>query len=58
MRPIAALTANIIGYGDVIDALIMSNMIPLGDAFIAKVAFNMLAEKPEDGGPRCCAGCP
>ena len=51
MRPIAALTADIIGYGDVIDALIMSNMIPLGDAFIAKVAFNMLAEKPEDGGP-------
>ena len=51
MRPIAALTADIIGYGDVIDALIMSNMIPLGDAFIAKVAFNMLAEKPEDGSP-------
>ena len=51
MRPIAALTADIIGYGDVIDALIMSNLIPLGDAFIAKVAFNMLAEKPEDGGP-------
>ena len=51
MRPIAALTADIIGYGDVIDALIMSNMIPLGDAFIAKVAFNMLAEKPADGGP-------
>ncbi len=51
MRPIAALTANIIGYGDVIDALIMSNMIPLGDAFIAKVAFNILAEKPKDGGP-------
>ena len=51
MRPIAALTADIIGYGNVIDALIMSNMIPLGDAFIAKVAFNMLAERPEDGGP-------
>ena len=51
MRPIGALTADIIGYGDVIDALIMSNMIPLGDAFIAKVAFNMLADKPEDGGP-------
>ena len=51
MRPIAALTADIIGYGDVIDALIMSNMIPLGDAFIAKVAFNMLAERPEDGSP-------
>lgn len=51
MRPIGALTADIIGYGDVIDALIMSNMIPLGDAFIAKVAFNMLAEKPVDGGP-------
>ena len=55
MRPIAALTADIIGYGDVIDALIMSNMIPLGDAFIAKVAFNMLAEKPEDGGPPVAA---
>lgn len=51
MRPIGALTADIIGYGDVIDALIMSNMIPLGDAFLAKVAFNMLAEKPEDGPP-------
>jgi hypothetical protein len=51
MRPIGALTADIIGYGNVIDALIMSNMIPLGDAFLAKVAFNMLAEKPEDGGP-------
>ena len=51
MRPIGALTADIIGYGDVIDELIMSNMIPLGDAFIAKVAFNMLADKPEDGGP-------
>ena len=34
-----------------IDALIMSNMIPLGDAFLAKVAFNLLADKPEDGGP-------
>ncbi len=51
MRPIGALTADIIGYGDIIDALIMSNMIPLGDAFLAKVAFNMLADKPEDGGP-------
>ena len=51
MRPIGALTADIIGYGDVIDALIMSNMIPLGDAFLAKVAFNMMADKPEDGGP-------
>lgn len=51
MRPIAALTADIIGYGDVIDALIMSNAIPLGDGFIAKVAFNMMAEQPEDGGP-------
>ena len=51
MRPIAALTADIIGYGDVIDALIMSNMIPLGDAFLAKVAFNVIADKPKDGGP-------
>ena len=58
MRPIAALTADIIGYGDVIDALIMSNMIPLGDAFIAKVAFNMLAEKPNDGGPPVLRGVP
>ena len=58
MRPIAALTADIIGYGDVIDALIMSNMIPLGDGFIAKVAFNMLAEKPEDGGPPVLRGVP
>ena len=58
MRPIAALTADIIGYGDVIDALIMSNMIPLGDAFIAKVAFNMLAEKPEDGSPPVLRGVP
>ncbi len=51
MRPIAALTADIIGYGDVIDALIMSNMIPLGDAFLAKVAFNVIADKPVDGSP-------
>ncbi len=51
MRPIGALTADIIGYGDIIDALIMSNMIPLGDAFLAKVAFNMMADKPEDHGP-------
>ena len=51
MRPIGALTADIIGYGDIIDALIMSNVIPLGDAFLAKVAFNMMADKPEDGGP-------
>jgi len=51
MRPIGALTADIIGYGDVIDAMIMSNLIPLGDAFLAKVAFNMLAEKDENGGP-------
>lgn len=51
LRPIGSLTADIIGYGDVIDALIMSNMIPLGDAFLAKVAFNMLAEKDENGGP-------
>ncbi len=51
MRPIAALTADIIGYGDVIDALIMSNMIPLGDAFLAKVAFNVIADRPDDGSP-------
>ena len=58
MRPIAALTADIIGYGDVIDALIMSNLIPLGDGFIAKVAFNMLAEKPEDGSAPVLRGVP
>ena len=58
MRPIAALTADIIGYGDVIDALIMSNLIPLGEGFIAKVAFNMLAEKPEDGSPPVLRGVP
>lgn len=58
MRPIGALTADIIGYGDVIDALIMSNMIPLGDAFVAKVAFNLLADKPEDGGPPVLRGVP
>lgn len=51
MRPIGALTADITGYGDIIDALIISNMIPLGDAFLAKVAFNMMAVKPDDGGP-------
>lgn len=58
MRPIGALTADIIGYGDVIDALIMSNMIPLGDAFLAKVAFNVLADKPENGGPPVLRGVP
>ena len=58
MRPIAALTADIIGYGDVIDALIMSNLIPLGEGFIAKVAFNMLAEKPEDGSAPVLRGVP
>ncbi len=58
MRPMADLTANIIGYGEVIDALIMSNLIPLGDAFMAKVAFNMLAEEPEDGGPRVLRAVP
>ena len=58
MRPIAAMTADIIGYGDVIDALIMSNLIPLGDGFIAKVAFNMLAEKPEDGSAPVLRGVP
>ncbi|MDA0229272.1 MAG: DUF2125 domain-containing protein [Proteobacteria bacterium] len=58
MRPIGALTADIIGYGDVIDALIMSNMIPLGDAFLAKVAFNLLADKPADGGPPVLRGVP
>ena len=58
MRPIAALTADIIGYGDVIDALIMSNLIPLGDGFIAKVAFNMLAERPEDGSAPVLRGVP
>lgn len=58
MRPVGALTADVIGYGDVIDALIMSNMIPLGDAFIAKVAFNLLADKPEDGGPPVLRGIP
>lgn len=51
MRPIASLTADIIGYGDVIDALIMSNMIPLGDAFLAKVAFNVIADRLDDGSP-------
>lgn len=58
MRPTGALTADIIGYGDVIDALIMSNLIPLGDAFIAKVAFNLLADKPEDGGLPVLRGIP
>ena len=58
MRPIGALTADIIGYGDVIDALIMSNMIPLGDAFVVKVAFNLMADKPEDGGPPVLRGVP
>ena len=58
MRPIAALTADIIGYGDVIDALIMSNLIPLGEGFIAKVAFNMLAEKPVDGSAPVLRGVP
>jgi len=58
MRPLAAMTADIIGYGDIIDALIMSNAIPLGDAFLAKVAFNMLAEEPEGGGPRALRGVP
>ena len=58
MRPIAALTADIIGYGDVIDALIMSNLIPLGEGFIAKVAFNMMAEKPEDGSAPVLRGVP
>lgn len=52
MRPMGALTARIIGYGDVIDALIESDLIPIGDAFLAKVAFNMLANEPPDGGPR------
>lgn len=51
LRPMGALTADIVGYGDVIDALIMSDVIPLGDAFMAKVAFNVMAEKPADGGP-------
>ena len=51
MRPIGALVADITGYGDIIDALIISNMIPLGDAFLAKVAFNMMAYRPDDGGP-------
>ena len=58
MRPIAALTADIIGYGDVIDALIMSNLIPLGEGFIAKVAFNMMADKPEDGSAPVLRGVP
>ena len=48
-RPLAAIAADVTGYGDMIDALIMSNAIPLGDAFIAKVAFNMLAEEKPDG---------
>ena len=58
MSPIGSLTADIKGYGDVIDAMIMSNIIPLGDAFLAKVAFNMMAEKPEDGGPRVLRSIP
>jgi len=51
LRPMGALTADIIGYGDVVDALILSDVIPLGDGFMAKVAFNVMAEKPADGGP-------
>ncbi|MSO74168.1 MAG: DUF2125 domain-containing protein [Alphaproteobacteria bacterium] len=51
LRPMGALTADIVGYGDVIDALIMSDVIPLGDAFMAKVAFNVMAEKSTNGGP-------
>ena len=58
MRPIGSLTADIRGYGDVIDAMIMSNFIPLGDAFLAKVAFNMMAEKPKNGGPRVLRSVP
>ncbi|MBR72948.1 MAG: hypothetical protein CMM30_08425 [Rhodospirillaceae bacterium] len=58
MRPLAALTSNVAGYSDMIDSLIMSNAIPFGDAFLAKVAFNMLAEEREDGGPRVLENVP
>lgn len=51
LKPIGALTADIVGYGDVVDALILSDLIPLGDGFLVKVAFNVMAEKPADGGP-------
>jgi len=51
LRPMGALTADIVGYGDVIDALILSDVIPLGDAFMAKVAFNVMAEKAEGKPP-------
>ncbi len=58
MRPLASLTSSVVGYGDMIDALIMSNAIPFGDAFLAKVAFNMLAEEEKDGGPRVLRNVP
>ncbi len=51
MRPIGALTARIAGYDEVIDALVASDVVPLGDAFIARIAFNLLAKVPEDSGP-------
>ena len=51
MRPLGALTVKVIGYGDVIDALVKNGIVPLGEAFIYKVAFDLIARKPEAGGP-------
>jgi hypothetical protein len=51
MRPLGAFAAKIIGYGDVVDALVINELVPLGDAFLFKIAFNLLAKPSEPGGP-------
>lgn len=51
MRPLGAFAAKITGYGDVVDALVMNKLVPLGDAFLFKIAFHLLAKPTEPGGP-------
>ena len=50
MRPLGAFTADIIGHGDIIDLLAANDFVPLGDATLYKLGFNLLARPKVEGG--------
>lgn len=44
MRPLGAFTADITGYDQAIDLLVANDIVPLGEAFMYKIAFGLLAQ--------------
>lgn len=50
MRPLGAFTADITGYDQAIDLLVTNEIVPLGEAFMYKIAFGLLAQHGEDDG--------